>query len=37
MQLDELNGKYQDLRTELDAAYAARCGTLIASTRSPPR
>ncbi len=23
MQLDELNGKYQDLRTELDAAYAA--------------
>jgi len=23
MQLDELNGKYQHLRTELDAAYAA--------------
>ncbi|MEO8310502.1 MAG: hypothetical protein ABI520_04955 [Caldimonas sp.] len=22
MQLDELNGKYQHLRTELDAAYA---------------
>jgi hypothetical protein len=23
MQLEELNGKYQDLRSELDAAYAA--------------
>ena len=23
MQLDELNGKYQHLRTELDAAYTA--------------
>ena len=23
MQLDELNGKYQHLRTELDSAYAA--------------
>jgi hypothetical protein len=23
MQLDELNGKYQHLRSELDAAYAA--------------
>ena len=23
MQLEELNGKYQHLRTELDAAYAA--------------
>lgn len=23
MQFDELNGKYQHLRTELDAAYAA--------------
>jgi hypothetical protein len=23
MQLDELTGKYQNLRTELDAAYAA--------------
>ena len=23
MQLDELTGRYQDLRTELDAAYAA--------------
>jgi hypothetical protein len=22
MELDELNGRYQDLRTELDAAYA---------------
>jgi len=23
MRLDELNGKYEDLRSELDAAYAA--------------
>jgi hypothetical protein len=23
MQLEELNGKYQDLRSELDAAYSA--------------
>jgi hypothetical protein len=23
MQLEELNGRYRDLRTELDAAYAA--------------
>ena len=31
MRLDELNGKYEHLRSELDAAYTAPCGTAIAS------
>ena len=35
MQLDKLNGKYQVLRTELDAAYSAPSGTAAASTASP--
>ena len=37
MELEELNGRYRHLRTELDAAYAAPCGTVSGSTRSQTR